>query len=160
MKTSHYRVNKLYDKIDISELAECPGCACFNLRKAARAVTHLYDEILRPTGIRATQFSLLIATNLLGPMTVTKLAEQGVMDRTTLTRNLKPLEKLGLIKISTGSDQRKRVISITRKGQEALVKALPLWRKAQARVVKGLGRKRMESVLKDLSDVVLLTQNN
>ena len=160
MKTDRLGVNKINDKIDISELAECPSCACFNLRKAARAVTHLYDEILRPTGIRATQFSLLIATSLLGPMTVTKLADQGVMDRTTLSRNLKPLEKLGLIKISAGSDQRKRIISITSKGQEALVKALPLWRKAQARVVKGLGRKRVESVLKDLSDVVLLAQKD
>lgn len=160
MKTDKVRKTELNAKIDISELAECPSCACFNLRKAARAVTHLYDEILRPTGIRATQFSLLIATSLLGPLTVTKLAEQGVMDRTTLTRNLKPLEKLGLIKISTGSDQRKRIISITRKGQEALVKALPLWRKAQAHILKGLGRKRMESVLKDLSDVVSLTQNS
>jgi DNA-binding MarR family transcriptional regulator len=93
-------------------------------------------------------------------MTVTNLAEQGVMDRTTLTRNLKPLEKLGLVKVSPGSDQRKRIISITRKGQEALVKALPLWRKAQAHVVKGLGHRRLNSILKDLSEVVLLTQNN
>jgi len=160
MKTNKFQVNKVNNRLDILALAECPNCACFNLRKAARAVTHLYDEILRPTGIRATQFSLLIATSLLGPMTVTNLAEQGVMDRTTLTRNRKPLEKLGLVKVSPGSDQRKRIISITRKGQEALVNALPLWRKAQAHVVKGLGRKRLDSILKDLSEVVLLTQNN
>lgn len=152
--------NLAYPQHIKSELAECPNCVCFNLRKAARAITQLYDDVLRPTGLRTTQFSLLVATNLLGPMTVTSLAERGVMDRTTLTRNIKPLEKLGFIKVAPGSDQRKRIVSITRKGQDALVKALPLWKKAQAHVVKGLGQKRWNSILENLSEMVSLTQNN
>jgi len=144
--------------IKMSELADCPNCACFNLRKATRAVTHLYDEILRPTGIRATQFSLLVAAKALGPVIVTRLAELGVMDRTTLTRNLKPLEKQGLIKVVSGEDQRTRLITLTDSGQEALAIALPLWKKAQALVVKGLGQKRWNSILENLSEMVSLTQ--
>lgn len=144
--------------IKMSELADCPNCACFNLRKAARAVTHLYDEILRPTGIRATQFSLLVAAKALGPVIVTRLAEMGVIDRTTLSRNLKPLEKQGLIKVVSGEDQRTRLITLTDSGQEALAIALPLWKKAQARVVKELGRKRWNSMLTDISEMVSLTQ--
>ena len=140
------------------ELADCPNCACFNLRKAARAVTHLYDEILRPTGIRATQFSLLVAAKAFGPVTVTRLAEMGVMDRTTLTRNLKPLEKQGLIKVVSGEDQRTRLITLTDSGQEALAIALPLWKKAQARVTKGLGRENWGSLKKELSELISLAQ--
>ena len=140
--------------IKMSELADCPNCACFNLRKAARAVTHLYDEILRPTGIRATQFSLLVAAKALGPVIVTRLAELGVMDRTTLTRNLKPLEKQGLIKVVSGEDQRTRLITLTDSGQEALAIALPLWKKAQAHVAKGLGQGRWNHLLADLGKVV------
>src|ERR1700757_2135942 len=75
------RVNKL-------TVAKCMDCTCFSLRKTTRAITQLYDEALRPTGLRVTQFSLLIATVMLESVTVTRLAEIGVMDRTTLTRNL------------------------------------------------------------------------
>ncbi len=143
-------------QIDISELADCPNCACFNLRKATRAVTQLYDEMLRPTGLRATQFSLLVAAEMLGPITVTRLAEMGVIDRTTLTRNFKPLEKRGLIEVVLGKDRRTHMVSLTGRGKEALAKALPLWKKAQARVVKELGRQRWNSLQANLLEVVSL----
>ena len=77
-------------------------CACFNLRKAMRTVTHLYDEALKPAGLRATQFTVLASTRNLGPVSVNQLAEKMVMDRTTLTRNLKPLERDGLIAVRQG----------------------------------------------------------
>lgn len=148
-RTVEHRVDKL-------TVAKCVDCACFNLRKTARAITKLYDEALRPTGLRVTQFSLLIATTMLGSVTVTRLAEIGVMDRTTLTRNLKPLEKKRLIEVTAGKDQRTRVINLTTRGQEVLTKALPLWEKAQARVIKELGQERWKSLQADLEDVVSL----
>jgi DNA-binding MarR family transcriptional regulator len=143
-------------ELDISDLADCPNCACFNLRKAARAVTQLYDNMLRPTRLRATQFSLLVATSLFEPISVTRLAEMGVIDRTTLTRNFKPLEKRGLIEVISGIDRRTRMVSLTGRGREALRKALPLWKKAQARVVKELGQERWNSLQANLREVVSL----
>jgi DNA-binding MarR family transcriptional regulator len=145
------RVNKL-------TVAKCMDCACFNLRKTTRAITQLYDEALRPTGLRVTQFSLLIAITILESVTVTRLAEIGVMDRTTLTRNLRPLEKKGLIKVVSGDDQRTRIVTLTAHGKEVLSKALPLWEKAQARVIKRLGQERWNSLMTNLSEMVSLTQ--
>ncbi len=130
------------------------NCACFNLRKTARAITQLYDEALRPSGLRCTQFSLLIATTMLEPVTVTHLAEIVVMDRTTLARNLKPLEKMGLMGVEPGDDQRTRIVTLTTRGKEVLSKALPLWEKAQDRVVKGLGQERWTSLQANLKEIV------
>ncbi|HEY9847811.1 MAG TPA: MarR family transcriptional regulator, partial [Candidatus Caenarcaniphilales bacterium] len=88
-------------------------CACFNLRKASRAVTQLYDKVLQPSGLLATQFTLLSAIALTGSVTITRLAQELVMDRTTLARNLKPLERQGLIQIKPGQDQRTRIVTLT-----------------------------------------------
>jgi len=131
-------------------------CACFNLRKASRAVTQLYDEILQPSGLLTTQFTLVVAISIAGSTTITRLAEDLVMDRTTLTRNLKPLERQGLIEIVPGQDQRTRVVALTAEGCEALTKAIPLWEQVQASVVEGLGQNRWSRLLSDLSDTVLL----
>jgi DNA-binding MarR family transcriptional regulator len=95
---------------------------------------------------------------MLGSVTVTRLAEIGVMDRTTLTRNLKPLEKKGLIKVVPGDDQRTRIVTLTAHGKEVLSKALPLWEKAQSRVIKRLGQERWNSLMTNLSEMVSLTQ--
>jgi DNA-binding MarR family transcriptional regulator len=147
--TNEQLVNKL-------KAAKCVDCACFNLRKAARAITQFYDEALRPTGLRATQFSLLTATALLGSITVTRLAEIAVMERTTLTRNLRPLEKKGLINVSRGDDQRTRVVTITQHGKEVLSKALPLWEKTQSHIVRGLGPGRWKNMRADLEEFLTL----
>ena len=145
------RVNKL-------TVAKCMGCACFNLRKTARAITKLYDEALRPTGLRCTQFSLLIATTMREPVTVTRLAEIALMDRTTLARNLRPLEKEGFINVTPGDDQRTRIVTLATPGKKVLLKALPLWEKAQARIVKGLGQERWDSLRANLEEVVSLSK--
>jgi DNA-binding MarR family transcriptional regulator len=137
----------------------CAECACGNLRKAARAVTQLYDEALRPRGLRSTQFGILGATMALEPVTVTKLAESTVTDRTTLTRNLKLLERRGLLRIRPGNDRRERAVALTDRGREALAKAYPLWQKAQARIVKGLGEARWTALRGELSRVVSLTRS-
>ena len=128
-------------------------CACFNVRKTARVVTQLYDEALRPTGLRVTQFSLLMATKSLEPVTVTRLARMGDMDRTTLTRNLRPLEQQRLIRIEPGEDRRERQVTLTPRGQQALAKALPSWERAQARVAGGFGQERLQRLYTELADL-------
>ena len=87
------------------------SCLCFALRKSARAITQQYDTMLRPLGLKATQFSLLVGIRLFGLVTVNRLAEAMVMDRTTLTRNLQPLETQGLIQTIPGADRREREIA-------------------------------------------------
>ena len=131
-------------------------CACFKVRKAARAVTKLYEEVLRPIGLRATQFSLLMAARVIGPVTVVKLAQITVMDRTTLTRNLQILEKRRLIEIKPGEDRREREVTLTASGMEVLAKAVPLWEEAQDRVRQGLGAERMRNLMNDLSEMISL----
>jgi len=128
------------------------------VRKAARAITKLYEEVLRPSGLRATQFSLLMATRVMGPVTVVKLAQVMVMDRTTLTRNLQILETRGLITIRPGEDRREREVTLTAVGMEVLTKAVPLWEEAQERVKKELGEERLQNLLGDLSEMISLTR--
>lgn len=118
-------------------------------------MTQLYDEILRPSGLRATQFSLLAAVRLQEPVAVNQLAESAVMDRTTLTRNLKPLEREGLVTVTPGSsDRRRREVSLTAKGAEALAAAYPLWHEAQAIVSENLGGQQLDTLLSGLKETV------
>ena len=131
-------------------------CACFKVRKAARAVTKLYEEVLRPIGLRATQFSLLMAARVIGPVTVVKLAQITVMDRTTLTRNLQILEKRRLIEIKPGEDRREREVTLTTSGMEVLAKGVPLWEEAQDRVRQGLGEEKLSNLMDDLSEMISL----
>ncbi|PIG94994.1 MarR family winged helix-turn-helix transcriptional regulator [Gloeocapsopsis sp. IPPAS B-1203] len=135
-------------------------CTCLNLRKASRVITQLFDQALQPSGILANQFTLLAALSLAESVSITRLAQELVMDRTTLTRNLKPLERQGLIRIEPGQDQRVRVVSLTEKGQAALVKALPLWKQAQTKVIEELGQDRWQALLSNLSDTVSLLRES
>ena len=137
---------------------EGPECVCFNIRKAARAITQLYDDVFRPTGLRATQLSILAVTNRLGPITVTRLAEATVTDRTTLTRNLRLLAQQRLVRITAGNDRREREVTLTDRGRAALAQAYPLWRKIQSEVAQGLGPERLQRLLSDLRETVTLTR--
>lgn len=142
--------------LEKAELAHCVNCACFNLRKVTRAVTQLYDDMLRPSGLRVTQFSLLVVGRMMGPVSVTRLAEMTVMDRTTLTRNLELLRKKGLIEVAPGDDRRTRIVTITRRGNAALAEAMPFWKKAQSHVVKALGQERWTAMQTDLREMLAL----
>lgn len=122
-------------------------CACFNLRKTARAVTAMYEKTMKPSGLKATQFTLLAAARAVEPMTIKELAAVLVMDRTTLTRNLKPLEKQGLVTIEQGEDRRERYLSLTPDGRAALDRAYPLWEKAQEKMKRVLGTERLHGLL-------------
>ncbi|WP_424101859.1 MarR family winged helix-turn-helix transcriptional regulator [Moorena producens] len=129
-------------------------CTCFNLRKATRVVTQIFDDKLRPSGLRATQFSILAVMAGAKSSTINKLAQTLAMDRTTLTRNLKPLEKQGLIEISPGEDRRTRLVALTAKGQENLTQALPLWEQAQTEVIEKLGVGPWHNLLERLTETV------
>jgi DNA-binding MarR family transcriptional regulator len=129
-------------------------CVCFNLRKAARITAQVYDQHLAPVGLKNTQFSLLNVVATLGPLSITDLAGQLVMDRTTLTRNLKPVERDGLIEVVAGEDARTRHVQITTKGRKTLNKALPLWEDAQQYVLTALGQARWRSLLRELKGVL------
>lgn len=133
-----------------NEIVECTKCACFNFRIATRSLTQHYDNVMKPTGILSTQFTLLVAVTLLGPITITKLAEKAVMDRTTLSRNIRPLKKMGLLRIQPGEDKREKVIEITNKGIKKLEESLPLWKKAQRRALSGVGEENWDSVRNEL----------
>jgi DNA-binding MarR family transcriptional regulator len=97
-------------------------------------MTALYDEALAPAGIKVTQFSLLRAVERNEPAAIGILSEELDLDRTTLARNLNPLERDGLIELAAGSDRRVTEVRLTRKGRAAVEKALPLWRQAQAEI--------------------------
>jgi DNA-binding MarR family transcriptional regulator len=134
-------------------------CACFNLRKAARVATQIFDEALAPAGLGAGQFSVLTALTLAAPITLSRLANILAMDRTTLTRVLKPLIRDGLVRMAAGEDRRTRAISLTERGQEMLSAALPLWRTAHARMVRHLGQARSERLIGDLGAVLALRKS-
>lgn len=121
----------------------CRGCVCTALRKASRAVTQHYEASFRGSGLRATQFTILSTLAQTGPMPISRLAAFLGMERTTLTRNLGPLAKRGLIDVvNSDGDGRVRRAAITAAGEEAARDNLAAWRKAQAsvpRVLKQLG---------------------
>lgn len=135
------------------EIERCAECACFNLRKASRVITQLFDKAMKNEGVRGTQFSILAVLSALGEETITGLSKVLVMDRTTLTRNLKPMESTGLIRIARGSDLRSREVSLTDKGHRTFEKTFPHWKKTQDMVIEKLGKKRFHNLLRDLAEI-------
>src|SRR5215831_6605930 len=122
------------------------NCACLKVRMAARAVTRAYDGALRPVGLRATQLSVLVAVAIDGAISIAALADFLGMDRTTLTRNLRPLQKKGLICIGPEGWRRSRNLEITKKGRSRLRQALPLWQRAQRALKQRLGDRNWDLV--------------
>lgn len=107
-------------------------CLCLHVQRAARAVARRFDDVLRPHGLTNGQFSLLVALNRPAPPTMGAVAALLAMDRTTLTANLKPLERRGLIKVAVDkSDRRGRVLSLTARGKRSVADAFPAWKSAQ-----------------------------
>lgn len=129
-------------------------CACFNLRRVTRAVTQLYDDALRPTGLRSTQITVLVALSRAQPVTIQRLAASLVVDRTTLTRNLRPLQEAGLVRVERGSDRRVREIVLTPAGERKIEEAFPRWRRAQQRIEGGLGPERFACLLDELTQTL------
>ena len=130
------------------------ACTCANLRQATRVVSQAFDAALQPSGLRATQFTLLATLAGLGEMPVSRLAETMVMDRTTLTRNLKPLVRDGLVTIGAEQDRRVRIVRLTEDGRQAFAAARPLWQRAQERMIGRLGTDSWAELLRGLSAAV------
>jgi DNA-binding MarR family transcriptional regulator len=114
-------------------------CASFNFRRTARAVTQLYDAALQRSGLRSTQFAILVGIAKKQPVSISALAELLTIDQTTLTRSLWLLKKERLITISERSTMRQRFVEVTSKGERALARCLPLWRKAHKEFVTTIG---------------------
>ncbi len=126
----------------MSDRPDFGDCSCFNLRRAARRVTQVYDHALAPSGLKVTQFSLLAVlegTDAGEGIAMTRLAENLGMDRTTLTRNLAVVERDGLVTVRTGDDPRSRLVALTKAGRTALNRAAPLWARAQAELARHIG---------------------
>jgi DNA-binding MarR family transcriptional regulator len=114
-------------------------CASLNFRRTARAVTRMYDTAMQESGVRSTQFAILVAIAKIQPVAMGTLSEVLTIDRTTLTRSLKLLQKERMITISKRSEMRQRFLELTPAGEKALQRSLPLWREAHAKFVAALG---------------------
>ena len=141
---------------DAQILAEVEAtCLCLNVRKMARVLTHHYEAHLQLGDLRITQFSLLVAIALAREVPLTRLAEVLAMDRTTLARNLKPLERQNLVVVGTSTqDRRVRVITLTAQGRQKVDEALPLWKQAQTQMMSLLGSQQSQALLVDAQAVV------
>src|SRR5882672_8013704 len=118
-------------------------CNCFAVRAAARHISQAYDRFLAPTGLRASQFSILSKLKQKGPLTINALADNMVMDRTTLGRNILPLERDGLIRIErAASDRRAKELHLTKAGEKVFQAARKKWSAAQERFEAAFGAKR------------------
>ena len=137
----------------VMNLSDPSNCLCFNLRKAARALTQTYDAALKPAGITAPQFALLSTLVRQGPVSLSDLAAALGMDRTTLTRNLKPLQRDGLVASAEGDDRRVRLLTLTAAGQTRPSGAEPLWRSVQAKVAGTFGQGPAETLLAELTRI-------
>lgn len=121
-------------------------CACAHLRRAARAVTQLYDRELRGTGLGVNQFTLLQALARVGEVSQGRLGHALSIDSTTLTRTLANLRRAGWISLRPGSDRRLRLISLTRSGRRQLERSTPSWERAQERLRRILGDPQWEEL--------------
>ena len=125
-------------------------CAASNLRRATRAIGRIFDRAIAPAGLKETQFNVLIGLSLTGEVPLLRLAQVLGLDRTTLTRNLGPLERDGLLSSVPGTDQRVRLLRLTEEGRDALRQAYPLWEAAQRKVVNALGEGTWKELLRGL----------
>ena len=130
-------------------------CICLAVRQAARHVTQAYDQFLAPAGVRTTQFSILAKLKRKGPMSINALAADMVMDRTTLGRNILPLERDGLISIEqVATDRRSKEVHLTKLGEKRFAAACQGWIKAQSRFESAFGSKRASELRALLRAVV------
>lgn len=139
------------------ERIDLQNCNCFHARKAARHLTQIYDAVLAPAGIRSTQYMILAVLYERGGLSVNELAGIMIIDRTAMGKNLKPLERDGLIAINVSDeDRRSRVVTISKKGFKVLEQAYPLWKVAQSRFEKKHGKEFSADLRGMLDRVVAL----
>jgi DNA-binding MarR family transcriptional regulator len=134
------------------------ACVLYSLHRAVRAADQVYDAAFRKVGLRSTQVFLLNAIEARAPVTLGDLARGIVVDRTTLTRNIQPLLKAGLVSVRAGQDRRVREISITAAGRRRVRQAYPLWRQSQEFLAGRLGAAAVADLLGHLRGIVAITR--
>lgn len=138
--------------INKQQLLEIPAsCLDYNLRKTSRIAAQHYEEVMKPCGLRNTQFSLLVAICLMDKPLINDLAQVLGMDRTTVSRNIKPLQRDGLLSIVPGEDKRSRHIVVTDTGKQRLLQAIPLWQKAHQSLQQKVGLENTQQLLATLN---------
>ena len=150
MESKGQNINTLLEQ----GMSAADSCTCSELRRAARAVTLLYDNAFKSSGLLSTQLGVLQMIYKSDSIRITDLAKELGMDRTTLTRNLSVLERQGFIKISSGKDNRTRIVAITSKGRTTVAKAIPLWNEVQRKVKQHMGEALWGELMDNLSQFV------
>jgi DNA-binding MarR family transcriptional regulator len=153
-------MEKETDQLDTAALKElAQACTCTHIRKAARVITQFYDTFLQPSGLRMTQFIVLVVVALSEQETVMRLAEKLAMDRSALARSLKSLEDQGLLIVEPGSDRRTRLVRLTEEGRHALTRTLPYWRQAQEQLITRFGEQQARLLLAELKSIESLSKS-
>jgi DNA-binding MarR family transcriptional regulator len=121
-------------------------CVCSQVRRLARKLSSLYDNLLSPEDLTITQYSLLANLERAGQLSHTVLAEKVGMERTTLTRNLRPLTRARWVTAATGQDRRQHLLQLTAAGRRKLVRSLPLWEEAQRQFLSQIGIESLQEL--------------
>jgi DNA-binding MarR family transcriptional regulator len=142
------------------DMSAMENCVCFNLRWVTRKVTQFFDAEMRRHGIRPTQWSILAALMGKNNWNMAELSDWLGMERTTLLRNLRPLQRDGLVKVAGGGRGRLVELAITAKGRKQMEKLMPAWKSAQRAAIKTLGEKRWSALISDLETAALALNKN
>lgn len=134
-------------------------CTCASLRRASRAVTQFYDNALKSTGLTTGQFTVLAALSARGPVRQIELANILAMDRTTLIRNLRPLEDKQFVAVDTANPRGAKTLSLTKLGGDTLRQSLPHWDQAQSHMIAALGQDRWRGLIDALNSTVRAVQD-
>src|SRR5215471_8160755 len=145
-------IHTMLEELDMSSEQ---NCTCFNMRRAARVITQFFDAEVGRRGLRPTQPPILRALQAKDGWTMAELSEWLAMERTTLLRNLRPLQRDGLVRVRGGGRGGHVELFITEKGRAALARRLPAWRSAQNKVVATLGKERWSRIIRDLEEVTV-----
>ncbi len=145
--------------INHQTIIESP-CTWFNVRRASRAITQFFDHALQPSGLKVSQGNILGRLSVKGDVSIGELADELIMDRTTLTRNVQVLAKHGHVTITPGNDRRTRMLSITKKGKEAVRNGLPLWQEANQHFIKGVGHNKWNELVEYLAELSTLARKS
>jgi DNA-binding MarR family transcriptional regulator len=132
------------------------ACACTRVRTAARLITRAYDDALRPAGVNASQLAILAAIDVDEATSIAGLSKRLAMDRTTLSRNLKPLQAAGLVRLGAEGWKRSKTVHLTTQGRKVLTRAKGLWEDAQTRFLEAFGKADWKRLDRDLRSIAAL----
>ena len=160
MKTITKTSGKKNGQTDFTEIAlnECLDCLCHEFRKTARVVINFYDDALKNADLKSNQFLILVAVAYMKSTNFKTLAEFLGIDQSTLARNLVTVEKQGFVTVKPGKNRREKIITLSRKGRQKLVSTFPLWQKAQASLVEGIGADKWHKMKAEMAALVAVVR--